>query len=105
ERAITPRTKWLMLNSPSNPSGAVFSAEELKALAGVLDGHPDVRKIYVDMYEHVIFDGRPFATLAAVAPQLADRVFTVNGCSKTYAMTGSGRWGVRGAARVRRCSV
>ena len=88
ERAITPRTKWLMLNSPSNPSGAVFSADELKALAGVLERHPNVWTISDDMYEHVIFDGRRFATLAAVAPQLADRIFTVNGCSKTYAMTG-----------------
>jgi len=88
ERAITPRTKWLMLNSPSNPSGAVFSAEELKALAGVLERHPGVWTISDDMYEHVLFDGRKFATLAAVAPQLAGRIFTVNGCSKTYAMTG-----------------
>jgi aspartate aminotransferase len=88
ERAITPRTKWLMLNSPSNPSGAVFSATELQALAEVLERHPAVWAISDDMYEHVIFDGRPFATLAAVAPRLADRIFTVNGCSKTYAMTG-----------------
>jgi aspartate aminotransferase len=88
ERAITPRTKWLMLNSPSNPTGAVFSAGELKALAEVLERHPGVWTISDDMYEHVRFDGRPFATLAAVAPQLADRIFTVNGCSKTYAMTG-----------------
>ena len=77
-----------MLNSPSNPSGAVFSAGELKALAEVLERHPRVWTISDDMYEHVVFDGRPFATLAAVAPQLADRIFTVNGCSKTYAMTG-----------------
>ena len=88
ERAITPRTKWLMLNSPSNPTGAVFTAAELKALAEVLERHPGVWTISDDMYEHVVFDGRPFATLAAVAPQLADRIFTVNGCSKTYAMTG-----------------
>jgi aspartate aminotransferase len=88
ERAITPRTKWLMLNSPSNPSGAVFSADELKALAQVLERHAGVWTISDDMYEHVLFDGREFATLAAVAPQLVDRIFTVNGCSKTYAMTG-----------------
>jgi len=88
ERAITPRTKWLMLNSPSNPTGAVFSAGELQALAEVLERHPGVWTISDDMYEHVVFDGHPFATLAAVAPQLADRIFTVNGCSKTYAMTG-----------------
>ena len=88
EAAITPRTKWLMLNSPSNPSGAVFSAEELGALVPVLERHPHVWTVSDDMYEHVLFDGRSFATLAAVAPQLAGRVFTVNGCSKTYAMTG-----------------
>jgi aspartate aminotransferase len=88
EAALTPRTKWLMLNSPSNPSGAVLSAEELKGLAQVLERHPHVWTIADDMYEHVLFDGRRFATLAAVAPQLANRVFTVNGCSKTYAMTG-----------------
>jgi aspartate aminotransferase len=88
EAAITPRTRWLMLNSPSNPSGAVLSAAELKALAGVLERHPQVWIISDDMYEHVLFDGRKFATLAAEAPQLADRIVTVNGCSKTYAMTG-----------------
>jgi aspartate aminotransferase len=86
--AITPRTKWLMLNSPSNPSGAVYTAEELRALAEVLEGHPSVYIISDDMYEHVLFDGRPFATLAAVAPQLAGRTLTVNGVSKTFAMTG-----------------
>jgi aspartate aminotransferase len=88
ESAITPRTKWLMLNSPSNPSGAVYSAEELLALAEVLDRHPQVWTIADDMYEHVLFDGRGFATLAAVAPRLAARTLTVNGVSKTYAMTG-----------------
>jgi aspartate aminotransferase len=88
EAAITPRTKWLMLNSPSNPSGAVYSAGELRALAGVLERHPAVWTISDDIYEHVLFDGRKFATLAVVAPQLADRIFTVNGVSKTYAMTG-----------------
>lgn len=88
EAAITPRTKWLMLNSPSNPSGAVYSADELRALAGVLERHPQVWTIADDMYEHILFDGRSFATLAAVAPQLTGRVLTVNGCSKTYAMTG-----------------
>lgn len=88
EAAITPRTKWLMLNSPSNPSGAVYSAEELIALARVLERHPQVWTIADDMYEHVLFDGRSFATLAAVAPQLASRTLTVNGVSKTYAMTG-----------------
>jgi aspartate aminotransferase len=88
ERAISPRTKWLMLNSPSNPSGAVYTAQELLALAAVLERHPSVWVISDDMYEHVLFDGRPFATLAAVAPQLAARTLTVNGVSKTFAMTG-----------------
>jgi len=77
-----------MLNSPSNPSGAVYSAAELKSLAAVLERHPGVWTISDDMYEHVLFDGRRFATLAAEAPQLAGRIFTVNGVSKTYAMTG-----------------
>ncbi len=88
EAAITPRSKWLMLNSPSNPSGAVYTAEALSELAAVLERHPHVWIIADDMYEHVLYDGRSFATLAAVAPQLASRTLTVNGCSKTYAMTG-----------------
>jgi len=88
EAAITPRTKWLMLNSPSNPSGAVYDAGELQALARVLERHPGVWTIADDMYEHILYDGRSFATLAAVAPQLAGRMLTVNGASKTYAMTG-----------------
>ncbi len=88
EAAITPRSKWLMLNSPSNPSGAVYSAGELRELAAVLERHPRLWTISDDMYEHILYDGRSFATLAAVAPQLADRVLTVNGASKTYAMTG-----------------
>jgi aspartate aminotransferase len=88
ERAITPRSKWLMLNSPSNPSGAVYTADELRALAAAIERHPRLWVIADDMYEHVLFDGRPFATLAAVAPQLAARTLTVNGCSKTFAMTG-----------------
>ena len=88
EAAITPRTKWLMLNSPSNPSGAVYSAGELRDLAAVLDRHPHVWTISDDMYEHILYDGRSFATLAAVAPQLKDRILTVNGASKSYAMTG-----------------
>ncbi len=88
EKAITKKTKWLMLNSPSNPSGAVFTVEELKNLGSVLERHPHVHIISDDMYEHVLFDGREFATLAVVAPQLAGRTLTVNGCSKTFAMTG-----------------
>jgi aspartate aminotransferase len=88
EAAITPRTKWLMLNSPCNPSGAVYSADELRDLATVMARHPQVWIIADDIYEHIVFDGRPFATLAQVAPQLAERTLTVNGVSKTYAMTG-----------------
>jgi aspartate aminotransferase len=88
EAAITPRTKWLMLNSPSNPSGAVYSAAELRELAAVLERHPQVWTIADDMYEHIVFDGREFATLANVAPQLQDRILIVNGASKTYSMTG-----------------
>src|SRR5688572_12001058 len=88
QQTITPRAKWLMLNSPSNPSGAVYTAEELRSLAEVLERHPGVCIVSDDIYEHVLFDGRPFATLAAVAPQLAARTLTVNGVSKTFAMTG-----------------
>jgi len=88
EAAITPRAKWLMLNSPSNPSGAVYSADELRALAAVLERHPNIWIIADDIYEHIVFDGRAFATLAEVAPQLAERTLTVNGVSKTYSMTG-----------------
>ena len=87
-RAITPRSKWLILNSPSNPSGAVYTVEELCALAAVLERHPSLWIISDDMYEHVLFDGRAFATMAAVAPQLAARILTVNGTSKAFAMTG-----------------
>ena len=88
EAAITPRCKWLMLNSPSNPTGAVYTADELRALAAVLERHPQLWTIADDMYEHILFDGRSFATLAVIAPQLAARTLTVNGVSKTYAMTG-----------------
>jgi aspartate aminotransferase len=88
ERAITPKTKWLMLNSPSNPSGAVYTAEEYRALAAVLERHPHVRVISDEMYEHVLFDGRRFASFVQSVPQLASRTLTVNGCSKTFAMTG-----------------
>ncbi|MDB5880431.1 MAG: aspartate aminotransferase [Ramlibacter sp.] len=88
DAAITPRTKWLMLNSPSNPSGAVYSAEELRALASVLERHPHVWTLTDDMYEHIVFDGQGFTSFAEAAPQLADRTLVVNGASKTYAMTG-----------------
>ena len=88
DAAITSRTKWLMLNSPSNPTGAVYSPEELRDLAAVLERHPQVWILADDMYEHIVFDGRRFVTFAQAAPQLVDRTLVVNGASKTYAMTG-----------------
>lgn len=88
EAAITPRTKWLILNAPSNPAGTTYTAEELRALAAVLERHPHVWVMSDDMYEHILFDARRFVTLAQVAPQLAGRILTVNGVSKTYSMTG-----------------
>jgi len=88
EAAITRRTKWLILNAPSNPAGATYTEAELRALAAVLERHPQVWVLSDDMYEHILFDGRRFATMAHVAPPLAERTLTVNGVSKTYAMTG-----------------
>ncbi len=88
ERALTPKTKWLLLNSPCNPSGAVYTSEELRALADVLLGHPDVWILSDDMYESILFDGASFTTMAQVAPELAGRILTVNGVSKAYNMTG-----------------
>ncbi|MGQ5701053.1 pyridoxal phosphate-dependent aminotransferase [Sandaracinobacteroides sp. A072] len=88
DAAITPRTKWVFLNSPSNPSGAAYTVEELKALADVLLRHPHVWVMTDDMYEHVVFDDFRFASIAAVEPRLHDRTLTVNGASKAYAMTG-----------------
>ncbi len=88
ERAITPRTRWLVLNAPNNPSGATYTAAELKALAEVLLRHPHVWVMTDDIYEHVLYDGRKFATIAQVEPALKDRTLTVNGVSKAYAMTG-----------------
>jgi aspartate aminotransferase len=88
ERAITPRTKWLILNSPSNPSGAAYSRAELKALGEVLLRHPQVWVLTDDMYEHLLYDGFEFATIAEVVPALYARTLTMNGVSKAYAMTG-----------------
>ena len=88
EAAITPKTKWLMLNSPSNPSGAAYTAAELKALADVLLRHPHVWVMTDDIYEKLVYDDFEFATIAEVEPALRDRTLTVNGCSKAYAMTG-----------------
>ena len=86
--AITPRTRWVLLNFPSNPTGAVPSREEIAAIAAVLLRHPHVWVMTDDMYEHLIYDGFEFHTIAAVEPALKDRTLTVNGVSKTYAMTG-----------------
>lgn len=86
--AITPKTKWLILNSPSNPTGAAYSAAELRALADVLLDHPQVWILTDDMYEHLMFDGLKFATIAAVEPRLYERTLTMNGVSKAYCMTG-----------------
>jgi aspartate aminotransferase len=88
EAAITARTKWLVLNSPSNPTGSAYHADALRALAEVLARHPQVHVLTDDMYEHIRYDGYPFSTIAAVAPALHDRTLTVNGVSKAYAMTG-----------------
>ncbi|HEY3949420.1 pyridoxal phosphate-dependent aminotransferase [Phenylobacterium sp.] len=88
EAAITPKTRWLILNSPSNPSGAAYTAAELKALAEVLKRHPQVWILTDDMYEHLVFGDFEFATIAQVAPELYDRTLTMNGVSKAYAMTG-----------------
>lgn len=86
--AIGPRTRWLILNSPSNPTGAVYSREELAALAEVLLAHPHVLVLSDDIYEHLVFDGAAFATMAQVEPCLRARTLTMNGVSKAYAMTG-----------------
>ena len=88
EAAITPRTRWLILNSPSNPSGAAYSEAELKGLAEVLKRHPQVWVLSDDIYEHLTYDGFQFHTMAEVAPELKDRTLTMNGMSKAYAMTG-----------------
>jgi len=88
EAAITPKTKWLILNSPSNPSGAGYSAEDLKALAEVIRRHEHVHVLTDDMYEHLVYNGFAFTTMAQVAPDLKDRVLTLNGVSKAYCMTG-----------------
>jgi aspartate aminotransferase len=88
EAAITPKTKWFIFNSPSNPTGAGYSRDELKALTDVLMRHPHVWVLTDDMYEHIAFDGFTFCTPAEVEPGLYDRTLTVNGVSKAYAMTG-----------------
>lgn len=88
DAAITPRTKWLIFNSPSNPTGAAYSCDEVKAITDVLLRHPHVMILADDIYEHIVYDGFEFATIAAVEPKLIDRTLTMNGASKAYAMTG-----------------
>jgi aspartate aminotransferase len=88
EQAITPKTKWIILNSPSNPSGAAYSRAELRGLADVLMRHPHVWVLTDDMYEHLVYDDFEFTTIAQVEPSLYDRTLTVNGVSKAYSMTG-----------------
>jgi len=88
EAAITPRTKWLILNTPSNPTGAAYSADELRGLADVLLAHPHVHILTDDIYEVLVYDGGSFATIAQVEPELQKRTLTMNGVSKSHAMTG-----------------
>jgi len=88
DAAITPKTKWLILNSPSNPTGAAYTAKDLRAIADVLLKHPHVWILTDDMYEHLVYDDFKFATIAQVEPKLMDRTLTMNGVSKAYCMTG-----------------
>jgi len=88
EAAITPRTRWIILNSPSNPTGAAYTKAELRGLADVLLRHPQVWVLTDDMYEHLVYDGFDYWTIAQVEPALYDRTLTMNGVSKAYAMTG-----------------
>jgi aspartate aminotransferase len=88
ERAITPKTKWLILNTPSNPTGSAYSRDELKALTEVLVKYPQVHVMTDDIYEHLVYDDFQFSTVAQVEPKLYDRTLTVNGVSKAYCMTG-----------------
>jgi aspartate aminotransferase len=88
EQAITPKTKWLILNTPSNPTGAAYTREELRGLADVLLRHPHVHILTDDIYEVLVYDGGSFATIAGVEPKLMERTLTMNGVSKSHAMTG-----------------
>jgi aspartate aminotransferase len=107
DRAITPRTRWVVLNSPSNPSGAAYTHSELRALADVLLRHPHVLILTDDMYEHLVFDDFQYFTIAQVEPALYPRTLTMNGVSKAYAMTGwrigyaaGPTWLIKGMANV-----
>jgi len=88
DAAITPKTRWLILNSPSNPTGMGYTAAEIRALADVLLKHPHVWIMTDDMYEHIVYGDFKFATIAEVEPRLLDRTLTMNGVSKAYSMTG-----------------
>lgn len=88
EAAITPRTRWLVLNAPGNPTGTLYTPDELAALADVLDRHPRVLVLCDEIYDEITFTDRPATSLVAVAPRLRERILLVNGVSKTYAMTG-----------------
>ena len=88
EAAITPRSKWLVFNSPSNPTGAAYTRAEIEALAEVVRRHPQLWVLADDIYEHIVYDGFEFSTIAQVAPDLKERVLTLNGASKAYSMTG-----------------
>jgi len=88
DKAITPKTKWLILNSPSNPTGAAYTETQLRALADVLLKHPHVWILADDIYEHLVYDNFQFRTIAQVEPKLMDRTLTMNGCSKAFSMTG-----------------
>jgi aspartate aminotransferase len=88
EKAITPKTKWFLLNSPSNPTGAAYTRTELKALTDVLMKHPHVHVMTDDMYEHLVYDDFKFSTPAQIEPELYPRTLTINGVSKAYCMTG-----------------
>jgi len=88
EAAITPRTKWVVLNFPNNPTGAICTRAEMRELADVLLKHPHVLIMADEIYEHLTYDGREFCSIAEVEPKLKDRTLTVNGASKAYAMTG-----------------
>jgi aspartate aminotransferase len=107
EAAITPKTRWVVLNSPSNPTGAAYTAADLKPLADVLMRHPHVMVLTDDMYEHLVYDDFQFATIAAVEPGLYERTLTMNGVSKAYAMTGwrigyaaGPQWLIKGMAGI-----
>src|SRR5690606_6672974 len=88
EASITPRTRWLMLNSPSNPTGAIYSAKEYRAIADVLARHPNVLVVSDEIYEHILLKDVPFISFAKACPELRERTLIVNGVSKAYVMTG-----------------